>query len=179
MTNGEKFEALEQRVGQMETSHRIMQMLLQQIGNSISPMASDVQELANRQRDIQYRLLAIQTMDGKTIDQINKVSEQLQLKDFNEASMKENQEKGYVPSQEPVGEDSVVIITTTTPDEVVSKGFLRSKILVSEIGLPDLKDKMMGKQVGDKFESDVNGVKHVMEVLEILKAPKKEEPANG
>lgn len=175
MSKGERFEDVEMKMGKMESNVRLLQMLLQQIGNSISPMANDIQELANRQRDIQYRLLAIQTMDGKTLEEINKVSEQLQIKDFTEASEKDNIEKGYEKTTEPAGEDSVVTITTTTPSEPENKGFLRSKILVSEIGLPDFKEAILGKNIGDVFECQVNGLQHRIVVLDVLKAPKKEQ----
>jgi hypothetical protein len=168
-TKGERFEALEKRVQNMEMASRITQMLVQQIGNSVSPMARDVGELAGRQREIQYRLLAIQELLGLNIDQINARSEELQVKDFEETSAKEDVEKG-LNSADVVTEDSIVIFTSKTPDEEVDRGILRSKLLVKEIGFPALREDLIGKKVGDTLLTDVNGVKHSITILGVRAA---------
>jgi len=164
MTKGERQAQLERRVANLEMSTRVAQMLIQQIANNVSPMAKDLGELAGRQREMQYRILAAQELLALNADVLNKKAEELQIRDFSEASDKEDMEKGYTPQDE-VKEDGIVIFTSKTPDETEEKGFLRSKLLVSEIGLPDLKAAFIGKKVGESFEADVNGVKHTITVL--------------
>lgn len=170
MSKGERFEALEKRVQNMEMAARVSQMLIQQIGNNFSPMARDVGELAGRQREMQYRLLAVQELLNLNLDAINTRSEQLQVKDFEETSEKEDKEKGY-DTVDVVTEDAVVIFTSKTPDEAVDKGILRSKLLVKEIGFPALREDLVGKKVGDVIDTDVNGVKHSITILGVRKAP--------
>lgn len=169
-SKGERFEALEKRVQNIEMASRVGQMLIQQIGNAVSPMARDVGELAGRQRELQYRLLAVQELLNLNIDQINTRSEELQVKDFEETSAKEDTEKGY-DTVDTVTEDSVVIFTSKTPEEAVDKGILRSKLLVKEIGFPSLREDLIGKKVGDTLLTDVNGTKHSITILGVRYAP--------
>lgn len=177
-TKGERFEALEKRVQNVEMASRVSQMLLQQIGNSVSPMARDVGELAGRQREMQYRLLAIQELLSLNIDAINARSEALQTKDFDETSAKEDVDKGYTAG-DVLTEDSIVIFTSKTPDEAEDKGILRSKLLVKEIGFPALREDLIGKKVGDTIDTDVNGIRHSITVLGVRTTPVVESaPAN-
>lgn len=170
MTKGERFESMEKRVSQLEMAGRITQMLIQQIGNSVSPMAQDLGELATRQREYLYRTLALQELLGVDLSILNTKSIDLQVKDFNESSDKEDAERGYTVT-DVVTEDSVVILTSKTPNEAEDKGYLRSKLLVSQIGFPQLKTDLVGKKVGDTVEADINGVKHMITVLGVRAVP--------
>jgi len=170
-------EALDKRVENIEMTSRISQMLIQQMGNSMSQLAADVRELANRQRDIQYRLLAIQDLSsGVDVEAVNKLAEDKQVKDFSEASAKENEDLGYTPSEE-VDEDSVVVFTTKT--EVEGKDILRSKLILSEIALPDFKDALLKKKAGDSFDADIQGTTHAVTVLEVFHRPPQEVEVDG
>lgn len=169
-TKGERFEELEKRVANVEMAGRVTQMLLQQIGQSVSPMARDVGELAGRQREIQYRLLAIQELLSLNLDTINARSEELQAKDFEETSAKEDADKGYTVG-DVITDESIVIFTSKTPDEAEDKGILRSKLLVKDIGFPALREDLIGKKVGDTIETDVNGVKHAITILGVRTTP--------
>lgn len=178
MTKSERNAKLEQRLSSLEMGTRVAQMLIQQIANNISPMAKDLGELAGRQRDLQYRVLAVQELLSVSADAINKKAEELQVKDFNEASDKEDLEKGYL-AQDEVKEDGIVIFTTKTPSEETDRGFLRSKLLVSEVGLPDLKAAFLGKKVGESFEADINGLKHTVTILGSRSVPAPEPTVEG
>jgi len=148
---------------------RISQMLLQQVGNSSNQMGRDLSELATRQRDVQYRQLALQDLLGVDLDALDKKAEELQIKDFSEASAKEDLEKNYTEASV-VAEDSVVIITTKV-EEDSAKGILRSKLVVGEIAFPQLKEDLMGKKAGDSLEADINGTNHEITVLAIRTKP--------
>ena len=168
MSKGERFELTEKKVQNLEMSQRVAQMLIQQIGNSVSPMARDVGELAGRQRELQYRLLAVQELLGLKLEDINARAETLQVKDFNETSDKEDAEKGYTVA-EVVTEDSIVILTSKTDDG--TGGILRSKLVVKDIGFPDLRADLLGKKVSDTLTADVNGVTHNLTILGIRNVP--------
>lgn len=173
MSKGERFESMERRVQSLEMSTRILQMLVRQIGENFSPMASDVGDLAGRQRDIQYRLMAVQELMNLNTDNIIKKAEELQIKDFNEISDKEDAEKGYSTTHT-VAEDSIVIFTSKTPNEAQDRGFLRSKLLVSEIAFPDLRAALVGKNVNDTIISNINGTEHVITILGVRSTPPKQ-----
>lgn len=171
LTRGDRFDALERQVKDMEMAVRVSQMLLQQISNSIQPLSRDVGELANRQREVQYKVLAVQNLLSLEADKINEKAGDLQLKDFEEASAKEDLEKGYLEASL-VAEDSVVILTSTAA-AAPEKSILRSKLLISEIGFPQLKADLVGKKVGDKVSADIGGVKHEITLLAIRATPAK------
>lgn len=170
MTKGERFETLEVKVAQLETAQRFIQMLLQQIGNSMQPLSNDIKELANQQRELQYKVLAIRELGGWSVESIDTLSESLQIKDFTDLSDKEDLEKNYTIT-DVVAEDSCVILTTTVPADQEAKGFLRSKVLVSEIGIPELRTALIGKVVGDCFDCVIGTVNHSITLLGIRKVP--------
>lgn len=173
-TKSERFEATEQKVKNLEMSQRVAQMLIQQIGNSVSPMAKDVGELAVRQRELQYQMLAMRDLLNLNLEDINARAEILQVKDFNEASDKEDTEKGYTVAQT-VTEDSIVILSSKT--SAGTGGILRSKLIVKDIGFPQLRSDLLGKTVGGELTADINGVVHTITVLGIRDVPPPTEPA--
>lgn len=159
---------LAKRVENVEMASRISQMLLQQIGNSVNQIGADVRELANRQRDLQYRLLAIQELSGLGTDKINALAEEKQVKDFSDTSDKENEEKGYTAG-DVINEDSVVVFTTEA--EQTERSILRSKLALSEIALPDFREALLEKKVGDTFEAQLQGLNHKVTLLEVWQKP--------
>lgn len=173
MTKGERFELVEKKVSNLEMTQRVHGMMVQQIGNAVSPMAQDVGELAGRQRELQYRLLAAQELLGLKLEDLNKRAEELQVRDFNDTSDKEDVELGYTVT-DVVGEDSVVILTSTVADSP-EKSILRSKLVFRDIGFPDLRKDLLGKKVGDVLTADVNGTKHAVTLLGIRTVPAKAE----
>ena len=168
MSKGERFEVTEKKVKNLEMAQRVSQMLIKQIGESVSPMAKDVGELAGRQRELQYQLLAIRELAGLTLEAVNELAEQLQVKDFSEASDKEDAEKAYTVGEE-VTDDSIVVLTSKT--DTGTGGILRSKLVVKDIGFPELRKDLLGKKVGETITADVNGVIHTITVLAIRNAP--------
>jgi hypothetical protein len=150
-------------------------MLIQQIGNSVSPMAKDVGELAGRQRELQYQLLAVRDLLGLKLEDVNARAEVLQVKDFNDASDKEDLEKNYTVGDE-VTETSIVILTSKVdPDK--GGGILRSKLVIADIGFPELRKDLLTKKVGDEVVADINGTKHTITVLGIRNVPAPAAPA--
>lgn len=167
-TKLQRQQELEKRVANLEMQNRVTNMLIQQIGGAVSPMARDVGELASRQRELQYRALAIQELLSLKADDITKRSEELQVKDFEETSAKEDAEKGYTVT-DTIDDDSVIILTSKVEGE--GNGILRSKLVLKEIGFPKLREDLTGKKVGDVVEADINGAKHQITVLGVRTAP--------
>ena len=154
------------RLEGVETAVRLSQMLLQQSANSLHALSGDIKELATRQRDIQYRMLAIQEFLNIDQDEINKISEQKQVADFTEASDKENKVKNLIKA-DVVDEDSFIVFTSSAEDPM--KSILRSKVEVKNVSLPNFKEAIIGKKTGDTVDVDIQGVKHSISLLEILK----------
>lgn len=169
MTAAQRQAAVEGKVEQMEMATRMSQMLLQQLGNSSNQMGKDLSELATRQRDVQYRVLALQELLEVKLEDLDLRAEALQVKDFTDASDKEDVEKEYTLT-DVVEDDSVVIITTTVDGEA-SAGILRSKLLLSELAFPKLKEDLLGKHVDDQIEADINGTTHKITILGIRRVP--------
>jgi len=168
MSKGERFEVTEKKVKNLEMANRVSQMLIQQIGNTVSPMAKDVGELAGRQRELQYQLLAVRDLLGLKLEDVNARAEQLQIKDFTEASDKEDLEKNYTVA-DTVTDESVVILTSKTEDG--NGGILRSKLVVKDIGFPDLRKDLLNTKVGESLVADINGTKHTITVLGVRTVP--------
>jgi len=171
LSKGQRFEAMEKTVKQLQMSVQINQMLLKQVGNTVSPMQDDLGEFISRQRELQYRVLAVQELSNLDIDIIDAKSRELQIKDFEETSDKEDVEKGYIAA-DVIAEDSIITLTSTTPEEDGDdRGILRSKMIYEDFQLPELKEALLGAKVGDLVDADVNGVKHKIEVLKIGTVP--------
>jgi hypothetical protein len=149
------------------------QMMVQQLVQNGKSMSEDVGRLFQQTAELQYKFLALQEVLGVDMTKVKEVTERLRLKDFNEASDKEDLEKGFTVT-DVVADDSTVILTSTTADE--DAGIFRSRVRLAETGSPALIQGLTGKGVGTKVEVELNGVKHTVELLGIRK-PKAEAPA--
>jgi len=163
LSSKERIKILTDKVAQLEQAAQMNSLLMQRTGTM---MQQDLQETSVRQRDLQYKLLAIENHLEIDSDAIAKLSKTLQIKDYEDLSQKEDEQQNLVPAEE-VLESSIVIFTSNTPDEETDKGYLRSKVQISEIGIPGLAEEFVGKKPGDKFEFSIEDVKHAIEVLGI------------
>jgi hypothetical protein len=168
-TKGQRALEAEKGVQQLQMATRMSQMLLQQMGNSVQTISKDVGELTGRQRDIQYRLLAIQELLGLNADDVVAKAEALQVKDFEETSAKEDVAEEAADA-DCVTEDSVIVLTSKVD---TGGGILRTRLKVAELGFPQLKQDLLGKKVGDTVEADINGTKHSITLLGIKALPTK------
>jgi hypothetical protein len=168
-SKGQRALETESNVKQLQMATRVSQMLVQQMGQSIQSMSKDMNELTARQRDLQYKVLAIQELTGVNADTVTERAEALQVKDFEEASAKEDAAAGATDA-ETVTEDSVVVLTSKVAE---GGGILRTRLNVAEIGFPQLKQDLLGKKVGDTFTADVNGTTHSITLLGIKTLPAK------
>jgi len=169
-SKGKIVQDLDKRVQSLEMSLQVSQMLVRQLMENMQPMKTDLNELALRQRDLQYRALAFQELTSLDSAKVQELSVNLQIKDFDETSDKEDAELKYT-SVDVVSEDSAVIFTSTTPKEESDKGILRSKMLLSDIQFPDLRDALLGAKPGEFIDHVINGVSHKIEIIGVRKAP--------
>lgn len=182
MTNGfrqkpqgstkDKFRSLETELKNSQMASRITQMMVQQLVQNGKGMTEDIGRLFQQSSELQYKFLAMQEVLGVDMEKVKSVTERLRLKDFQEASDKEDLEKGFTMI-DVVEDDSTVILTSTTAEP--DAGIFRSRVRLSETGSPALIQGLMGKSVGTKVEVELNGVKHMVELLSIRK-PKAEAP---
>lgn len=164
----ERLRAMEAELKNIQMSQRISQMLLKQLMDNQQNMRQDLGHTLGLINELQYKLLAYQQVTGLDVAKLNEAANALRLKDFNEASDREDKEQGFTTA-DVVGEDSTIIITSTT--ENVDKGIFRSRIKLSECGVKDMIDGFMGRPVGAKIITQLNGDEHTIELLGIRNPP--------
>jgi hypothetical protein len=172
----DQLASLTKMVENLSQAVRVQQLIFQQFANNFGKLDKDMHNAMGVINDLQYRTLALIETSTVSKDELDSVAERLKLKDYNEASDKEDQEKGYTVS-DTVKEDSIVIITTECEDDPMSSLF-RSKFKLSESGNDDLKQKALGLKVGDKVDIVINGRQHKLELLGVREEPPKEEADN-
>jgi hypothetical protein len=170
----DKIKELETYVSNLTAASRITQAMIQQLLQNNKSMGDDLNKALGMLNELQYKTLAMQKLSALPVDKITEEVEALKLTDFNQASDKEDSQKGYMVV-DTVEDDSVVILTSTT-SSAPDRGIFRSKIALSESGVPDLISGLIGKPVGTKLSVKLNGEEHLVELLGIRKPPKAEEP---
>lgn len=160
----ERLTQLEQRLGQLEMASRISQMMTQQLMNNMKNMQQDIGRALGLLNETQYKLLAVQQVAKLDVTQMNEIANVLRLKDFNEASDREDVE-GQFTLGDTVDKESTIILTSTTKN--VDQGIFRSRIKLANCGVPDLINAFAGAQVGAKATVSLNGVEHEVELLGI------------
>jgi len=160
----EKIRGLDVELKNTAMSVRINQMMTQQIMQNLKGMHEDVSRALNLISEMQYKILAIQKVGGFDVTTMNQIANEQRLQDFCEASDREDAEKGFTHG-DVVNEQSTVIVTSTT--EGTDQGIFRSRLKLSESGVPDLITAFMGSSVGAKAKINLNGVNHEVELLAI------------
>lgn len=166
----QRLKELETIVQNSNMALQMSQMMIKHLTNQLSAIQSDVGGLMGMSNDFQYRTLSMLELGPFNKDEINAKAEEFKLADFTKASDKEDEAKGYeVDETGVVTEDSIVIITSSTPDTPEDHGIFRSKFSMNECQTPDLREKLLKSKVGDTIETEINGVKHVIDVLGLRK----------
>jgi hypothetical protein len=161
----DRVEALEKEVSNLNMAIRVSQMLLKQALERLDDSEAKNRQNLSMLNDFQYRLLGLQAATNVDISAVAKAADDLKLTDWNKASDAEDEKDNLVVVDSVSSQDNIVILTSTTPNTTPDVGIFRSRTSVSEIGNPELIDTLIGKTVGDKFEFDLNGSKHVIELL--------------
>ena len=165
----QQIDELQKMLANLQMAVRVSQMGLQQIGGSIQRMEKDLSGSMGVLNDIQYRTLAMMKLLNVDKDNLETIAEEMKLKDFNEASDKEDVEKKYEVA-DIVESDSIVIITSECVESPEAAIF-RSKFKLDESANAKAMEIFPSKKVGDKFDFEIAGKKHVIEILGVRKVP--------
>ena len=150
---------------------RVSQMMMKAMATNVKSMSQDLGSALNQLYELQYKYTALQKYLNVDTAKLNTIVNEQRLSDFNEASLKADDKDG-LEAVSTVGDDSTVVLTSTATDETGNdRGIFRSRIKLSESGVPDLIKALTGKSVGDKVNVKLNEIDHVVELLAIT-APK-------
>ncbi len=167
----ERIREMETELKNVQMALRISQMMMQQMMQSHKGVTEDLGKALGLINELQYKVLAVQSVGALDLTALNAKADELRLKDFNEASDREDKENNFAVGNA-VNEDSIIIVTTKT--EETDKGIFRSKFKLAECGAPDLIEGFMGREVGAKGVVKLNGLDHEIELLGIRQPPKAE-----
>jgi hypothetical protein len=165
-----KIRELEVALQNTQMALQVSQMMVKHLTEQFKATQNDLSSTMGMLNDFQYRTLAMLEVGNFDRDSIEKKAELLKLADFNNASIKEDEIKGYTEdSAGVVTENSVITITSHTPDLAEDQGIFRSKFPMSECINPNLRQKLLGLKLNETIEADFNGAKHNITVLSIKK----------
>lgn len=178
-TSKDKFKELQTEVANGQMATRLTQMMVKQLLDQLQNSRLDIDNTMGMLNDFQYRTLAMLELSGISKKDIDQKADALKLADYNKASLAEDKIKGYTDdSAGIVGEDSVVIITSSTNGDE-DRGIFRSKFPMSECLTASIKEKLIGLKVGDSFEEQIKNDLHKITVLSLGKIAIKEEGENN
>lgn len=188
-TTKQKIEKLEERLTVVETNLtnaskalQLANMMIKHLTNKDQALEADLNSAMGMLNDFQYRTLSMLDLAPYSKEELEAKAEEFKLKDFYEASDKEDVEKNYIDnSANEVGEDSIVILTSEIKDAADEKeaesGILRSKFHMEKCITPNIREALLGSKVGDKVEVELHGQVHIIEILDhkIQEATEEEE----
>ncbi len=163
----EQVRNLETELKNLSMASRVSQMMVQQLMQSVKTMSDDLGSALNQLYELQYKYTALQkhlNLDAKALDA---VANEQRLVDFNKGSEAADKKDNLVVAAT-VASDSTVTLTSTATDEAgTDRGIFRSRLKLSECGVPDLISALAGKEVGTKVQVKLNGIDHEVELLAI------------
>ena len=161
----DRLEELEKMVSNMQMAMGILQQIAKKLLGEMELRRNDVQNAINLANDLQYRTLAILELGAFDKVKLEQLVEMYKLKDYNDASDKEDAEKNLVPAD--VLDDNSTVILTSTTNSDKDAGIFRSKFAVAQCPYEQLKKDLVGKKVGDKLDADLSGIIHHIEIIGI------------
>lgn len=171
----QSLKELQVAVQNLQMGLRIAQMVSQQSTQNVGRIDSDVQRVYGVTQNLDYRTRALLEILNTDSDKLNEIADRMRLEDFNKQSDEEDEKLNFTNDDEgEVGENSIVILTSTTGQEP-DAGIFRTKFHIKDAPLPTFTEKLTGLKVGDTFTDSVNGVEHTFTVVGLRLAPVKEE----
>lgn len=163
----DRSEAVDAELKNMQMAARISQMMTQQLMQSVKTMSDDLGAALNQLSILQYNQTALQKYLKIDAKELNDIANQQRLIDFDDGAAKQDV-KDQMTNASEVGTDSTVTLTSTAVDDAGNDcGIFRSRLKLSECGVPDLITALQGKTVGTKVEVKLNGLDHSVELLAI------------
>lgn len=167
-TKAEHVHEIATKVENMQMAGRMTQMMVQQLMQNMQNLAKDLGKALGTLNEMQYKILAMQSVGNFDMDAMAKKAEEMRLNDFIEASDAEDK-AGNFTIGEVVTDESTVIITSTAAGD--NAGIFRSRIKLTDSGVPALITGLLGKPVGTKVVCKLNGADHEVELLAIRNPP--------
>mgnify|MGYP001613677267 CR=1 FL=1 len=164
----EMIQSLDKELKNMQMAGRVTQMMVQQMMQNMQNLSKDLGKSFGIINELQYKILAMQSIGNFDMDVMAKKADELRLNDFIEASDAEDKAGNFTIGDK-VQDDSTVIITSTTTSD--DAGLFRSRIKLAECGVPALTQGLAGQGVGAKVACKLNGTDHVVELLAIRNPP--------
>ena len=134
---------------------------------NVKNISQDLSSSLNQLFELQYKVLAIQKHLNLDVNVLNEIANQQRLSDFNDASSKADQEESLLAADTVTNDSTIVITSTATDEKGNDSGIFRSRIKLSESGVPDLITSLTGKTVGERVNVTLNGIEHEVELLSV------------
>lgn len=160
--------AMDKELKNGQMAGRVTQMMVQQLMQQLQNMSKDMGKAFGTINEMQYKILAMQSVGNFDMVAMAAKAEELRLNDFIEASDAEDKAGNFTVA-DTVQDDSTVIITSVTPGE--DAGIFRSRIKLAECGVPALIKALTGQSIGIKVPCTLNGAEHLIELLAIRNPP--------
>ena len=176
-TTKQKLKELETMLTNSQMANQISQMMIKQMLEQFQGLRRDVDNAMGILNDFQYRTQAMMQLGNFNVDELNTLAEEFKLKDYMAASDKEDEAKGYELDNEGVIDESSVVIITSTTNGDEDRGIFRSKFTMEECQTETLREKLLGKKVGETVTEEINGDTHEITVLGLRR--QKEEATEG
>jgi hypothetical protein len=173
--NKKEETSMETVLNGLQQQSNMVQGVVKQLISNQQYMVNDINRAVNMSTDLQYQIAAITSLLNIDLTEIDKKVEEMKILDFNAAVEKENKQKNLVPV-DLVDKDSIVILTSTTPDEIHNAGIFRTRFKIGESGNEQLEQALLGRKVGDSFEMNFNNTIHNFTILDVSKQFNKEVP---
>ena len=170
----DRLEALEKNAETLSMGVRVSQMLVKQVMDRMQQTQEMLHVKSSALSDLQYRLLALQKVTGVDLALVQKEADRLKLEEWTRASDEDSASRGLVKSDAVKSKESIVVFTSTTPDQPEDRGVFRSKIRVLELGSLPAMEAFEGKKPGDVFDITLSDQKHQVTLLEVYEEPKQE-----
>jgi hypothetical protein len=158
----DRIRSVETELQNSQMALRMSQAMTQQLMQNAQRISEDVGKLFGIINELQYKVLAMQDVLKLDGTQLNEIVTARRLSDFTEASDKEDREQGFTVGGT-VTELSTVILTSKTAN--LDQGIFRSRVKMAEIGIPELTNQLLGKEVGATVTASLNGVQHEITLL--------------
>ena len=160
--------SMDKELKNLQMAGHVTQAMVQQLLQNMQNVAKDLGKAFGTINEMQYKILAMQSVGNFDMNAMTKKAEELRLNDFIEASDAEDVKGGFTIGEK-VQDDSTVVITSTTGD--ADAGIFRSRIKLADCGVPALTKGFAGAPVGAKVICQLNGAEHTVELLAIRNPP--------
>ena len=168
LTNSQRIREIDVELKNAQVGARLNQMMIQQMLQNFQTLSADLGKAYGIVSELQYKVLAMQSVGSFDMTALAKKADELRLNDFVEASDAADK-SGNFTIGEKVENDSTVILTSTTPGE--DAGIFRSRLKLADCGVPALIEGLAGKAVGTKLTCRLNDKEHTVELLGIRNPP--------